>query len=811
MQFDSDNPRSRQILSSFQATAVYTPDPIVDFMVNKIQQKIETWQGDLRDLKILEPSCGLGSFLIRLYHILRDEYSKRNAQVPSEKRDMKDQFAGYSHMDDPLLYNLYGIDINPETIALAKMNLVRCRMLLDPEAQGITKSALSGAPQIIHQDAEKGHLSHTLSSHLKVGDFLFDDTKITSCALIWAKEFPEVFHRANPGFDVIIGNPPYSTDRNLPLKYRKALKERYGQYYRRQTDLYIPFVPRAMDLARENGLICFIIQHSILAAKATKPLRDYLLENSKIHLIVDFGKFRRKIFNKSRVQVLPTILLFEKESAPEDWQTHCVLTTRDPIIDNGLREGLKESCLPQEYYKSHPLKVFQTTDVRRIEKQIKGNSIELGQIYDIMYGLSLRPLRYLLYDQRVENWEDYCFPHTRGDFVRPYSDRRPCTPQYYLLLDVNQYPNAIGKEVRKGQGGASLDHFIHPHLLIRRVAMKRVEATYFDKQPIILANDSVLVATPRPALKARTKDGRIKKQESSESSPGLSSEEYDPLLILAVINSAPVQWLYQQTMSVDLAIYPRFVKRFPIPDPHSEKSKEVIKKAQRLLELNYQKDELFRKFDSALIRESFATEEFYWTGSKSMSKNKRRWTYNQALQCFSTPKASLLKPGKAVFESLDVNQENLTTSPPSIICRGKIIELGTPVLTESGFLASHRFIAKSVELATFMCLLFLKQKREATSQANWKRPERYFVLPGRVLGSNQSNHPPMIDQGRIKAIMENLNAKIAEKKLGTPFDIPLIDEEIRILRAGIDKLILDLWGIDNEEDRARILTQEFGE
>ncbi|MFQ5981309.1 MAG: class I SAM-dependent DNA methyltransferase [Candidatus Heimdallarchaeota archaeon] len=811
MQSNSESSKSGYIRSGFPSTAVITPEPIVDFMIDQVRQRIETWQGDLRELKILEPSCGPGSFLIRLYHILKNEYSKRDARVPLRKRDLMHQSEIYSPLDDPLLCNLYGIDINPKAIVLAKNNLTRCRMLLDPEAQGITKKFLSDPPQTIHQDAQKSPLSQTLSSHLKVGDFLFDDTKITSSALIWAKEFPEVFTRNNPGFDIIIGNPPYSVDRNLPLNYREALKEHYGQFYRRQTDLYIPFVPRAFELVRQNGLICFIIQHSILAAKVTKPLREFLLETSKIHLIVDFGKFRRKIFNTSKVQVLPTILLFEKGTASEDWQTHCILTTRDPIIDNGLREGLKVSFLPQEYYKSQPLKVFQTSDVRRIENQIKGNCIELGQIYDIQYGLSLRPLRNLLHDQKIKNWEDFCFLHTRGDFVRPYSDRRPCTPQYYLLLDIHQYSDAIGKEVRKGQGGASLDHFIHPHLLIRRVAMKRVEATYFDGQPVVLANDSVLIATPRHFLKASHKDGKKTKRDSSKRSPGLSSEEYDPLLILAVINSAPVQWLYQQTMSVDLAIYPRFVKRFPIPNPHSEKAKEVMKKAQRLLKLNYQKNELFRIFDKALIREGLATEEFYWTGSKSMSKNKRKWTYVQALQCFNTPKGNLLKLGKEVFERLDVNQENLTTSPPSILCKGRILELGTPDLIENDFLVSHRFIAKSVGLATFLCLLFLKQKREAASQANWQRPERYFKLPGRVIATNPSNLTPGIDHTRIRAIKETINVKIAEKNLGAPFEIPLIDEEIQILRTEIDKLILDLWGIENEEDRERILTQEFGE
>ncbi len=805
-----------QIQTSFQTTAVYTPSIIAKFMVNQIRHHIETWEGDLRDLKILEPSCGPGAFLVILYHILREEYSKRRAPSTSDLLDAEPQAQEYSPQDDPLRYNLYGVDINLDAVALAKLNLSKQRNVLDPNSE-VSEQDEPARRSSVSVDVDELSMSQDQIPHLKVGDFLFDDSENVPFPFNWAKEFPEVFHRNPPGFDIIIGNPPYSVDRNLPPAYRKAIENRYGEYYRRQLDLYIPFVPRALELVRKNGLICYIIQHSLLAAKVTLPLREYLLENSKIHLIVDFGRFRRKVFDQSKVQVLPTIILFERSPPPEDWQVHCVLTTQDPIAEGGLYEGLKESYLPQQYYQSKPLKPILTSDIRSIEEKINANCIELGRIYDVSYGLSLRPLRHLLYNQKVKDWEDYCFLHTRGDFIRPFSDRRPFTSQYYLLLEIGQYTAAIGKAVRKGQGGAKLEHFIHPHLLIRRVCMDRVEATYFAGDPIVVANDSVLVATPRHLLDAKTNKKGVKQRKQlvaetnkSIKGPKMPFEEYSPHFILALINSAPIRWLYQQTMSVDLAIYPRFIKQFPIPNPRTESSREVEQKARKIMELNRQKDEFLRVFDGALIKKGFVTEEFYWTGSKSMSKNTRRWRYTETFRAFSTATGSLTEAGMAIFENLKINYENISSTPPIIARKGRNIEVGTRTPLDNTFLVSHRFKAKSLELAIFAYLLFVKQRRSASSQANWSFLEKYFILPRSKFTKKQVDQSAPIIQKEIKELIEEIWPYIPHGTLEKALDFSLIDEEIEKLTSEIDELVLDLWGIEDKNDRQRILTEEFG-
>jgi hypothetical protein len=145
-------------------------------MVNQIRHRIETWEGDLRDLKILEPSCGPGAFLVILYQILREEYSKRNAQSTSDLLDAEPHAQEYSPQDDPLRYNLYGVDINPDAVALAKLNLSKQRSISDPNLE-MPERDTPARQSSVSMDADELSMNQEQIPHLRVGDFLFDDSE----------------------------------------------------------------------------------------------------------------------------------------------------------------------------------------------------------------------------------------------------------------------------------------------------------------------------------------------------------------------------------------------------------------------------------------------------------------------------------------------------------------------------------------------------------------------------------------------------------------------------------------------------------
>ena len=131
----------------------------------------------LLSLKICDPACGSGAFLnatlkfLKAEHKLIDEMDKKLSKAEFE----------FSYYDDKILENnIYGVDINGESVEIAKLALWL-------------------------NTAQIGRKLSTLSNNIKRGNSLINSE------FNWQEEFPEVF--AKGGFDIIVGNPPYVFDR----------------------------------------------------------------------------------------------------------------------------------------------------------------------------------------------------------------------------------------------------------------------------------------------------------------------------------------------------------------------------------------------------------------------------------------------------------------------------------------------------------------------------------------------------------------------------------------------------------------------
>lgn len=104
---------------------------------------------------------------------------------------------------------------------------------------------------------------------------------------LWKLYFSEVFQRENPGFDVVIANPPYIRQEEI-MNYKKYLESRY-EVYSPRSDLYTYFYERGIHLIRQCGILTFISSNKFMRAKYGNLLRDYLKNKTKILRIVDFG------------------------------------------------------------------------------------------------------------------------------------------------------------------------------------------------------------------------------------------------------------------------------------------------------------------------------------------------------------------------------------------------------------------------------------------------------------------------------------------------------------------------------------------
>jgi type I restriction-modification system DNA methylase subunit len=224
----------------------------------KLLARLETYRNWLLELTICDPACGSGAFLnqaleflIKEHHYV-DELHAKLFDSPMVFQDVENQI---------LERNLFGVDINEESVDIARLSLWL-------------------------RTAQRGRKLTTLNKNIKCGNSLIDDPEVAGDkAFNWSKEFPEVFARS--GFDVVIGNPPY-----IHLEKIKetsiALKNANYTTYHSQGDMYCIFVEKGMQILKPKGVISYIMSNKWLQAGYGKPLREFFLKYQMDELI-DFG------------------------------------------------------------------------------------------------------------------------------------------------------------------------------------------------------------------------------------------------------------------------------------------------------------------------------------------------------------------------------------------------------------------------------------------------------------------------------------------------------------------------------------------
>lgn len=250
--------------------------------------ELEAWQAyrdRLKTLRIVDPACGSGVFLIMAFDYLKAELGRVNDKIAAlqGERHIQDLIDPDSEI---LTNNLFGVDVNSESIEIAKLSLWI-------------------------KTARRGKVLDSLSGNLRVGDSLIEDSNFAYLdhAFTWETAFPSVF--AEGGFDVVLGNPPY-----VRMEHLKALKpylEKRYEVVSDRADLYCYFFERGLRLLKPGGRLGFISSNTFFKTGSGKPLRGYLLREATIEGVVDFGDLQ--IFEG--VTTYPAILTMKRGAAPK--------------------------------------------------------------------------------------------------------------------------------------------------------------------------------------------------------------------------------------------------------------------------------------------------------------------------------------------------------------------------------------------------------------------------------------------------------------------------------------------------------------
>ena len=245
-----------------------------EFLADKNRQKqtkirllelLNQYREWLKQITILDPACGSGAFLNAALRFLIDEHKRIDEM---EAKVTESTFVFPDVEKDILEHNLYGVDINEESVEIAQLALWL-------------------------RTAKKHRKLNTLSGNIKCGNSLISDPAIAGeKAFNWQEEFPQVF--AKGGFDVVIGNPPYG------ILIEDSLKDYYTKNFplaQYKLNLYILFLERMFQIF-DKGIVSFIIPKSLLINTYFADMRKFILSQAKV---TEMFTITEKVFEDAEV------------------------------------------------------------------------------------------------------------------------------------------------------------------------------------------------------------------------------------------------------------------------------------------------------------------------------------------------------------------------------------------------------------------------------------------------------------------------------------------------------------------------------
>ena len=324
-------------------------------------------------LRILDPACGSGSFLIGAYQFLLDwhlQFYLANSPAkwakggkPALVQSGKSWKLTIAERKRILLANIYGVDIDTQAVEVTKLSLL-LKVL-----EGETGQTLQTIFRLFQERALPD-----LGDNIKCGNSLIgpdfyqqgelplltDDEKYRINVFDWHKEFPQIFRRRTAGgelrdapppldytmpgvplhgsystkkikekamppapvepeweggFDAVIGNPPYV--RQESLSDFKSYFELHYEAFDGVADLYTYFMEKGVKLLRDGGLFSIIVSSSFLRATYGEPLRRTLKRHAAVVRIVDFGGLAVFANAKDTYVCIPLLAKGAKQSRVE--------------------------------------------------------------------------------------------------------------------------------------------------------------------------------------------------------------------------------------------------------------------------------------------------------------------------------------------------------------------------------------------------------------------------------------------------------------------------------------------------------------
>jgi type I restriction-modification system DNA methylase subunit len=383
----------------------YTPQYIVDYIVkNTVGKLIEgKTPKEISKIKILDPACGSGSFLIGAFQYLLDyhkDYYSENGKPSKGKKDnplTPDGHLTTSEKKRILLNNIFGVDLDTNAVEVTKLSLLlKC-------LEGETAASIQQQLNIWNE-----RVLPTLDNNVKDGNSLIDtdfylgeidfgyEKKIKP--FNWQDSFPSIFSQS--GFDVVIGNPPFiqlSAYTNTTEAEKKYLLLKYGSSMGRLNTFGF-FTKRGIDLLKNNHYLGFIIPNTITTQDYYGELRGMILNSCKINTIVSFENLPFKD------AVVENVILILQKTQDEKERNNTQVSIVQLNPDSSLIEKNK---IIQNLFNKTPKNSFNIhldKGQNKLQRNLSDNTERLGNYFEVNQAIALKSDRSLwISDRKIDD------------------------------------------------------------------------------------------------------------------------------------------------------------------------------------------------------------------------------------------------------------------------------------------------------------------------------------------------------------------------------------------------------------------------
>lgn len=508
----------------------------------------------LQKIRVIDPACGSGAFLVGVFDYLLAENLRVDAILGGAVTSHEDVVRSI------LTDNIYGVDLNEESVEITKLSLW-------------LKTATKDKPLT------------ALDGNIKSGNSLVSNVAVTDRAFDFHAAFPRVFapksdddvEYYSPGFDVVVGNPPYVSanfmSKNFPEVLRKDMKKNYVTA-KGAVDLYIYFFEQGMNLLHDNGKLGYITPNRYVSVSYGTALRTWLIQNHRFDSILNCSDTR--VFEDA--DTYPVVTVLSKGKAEANYKVRAGrLEERQPSGAWILHDSSKLTTLPENIIG------FLLNDKLPITEKVFSKSQLLTDVGAINA------------TSTAGEAEEYAL------FVDEVSGHRIINTG-----TIDPYQTLWGKKVFKKRG----KKFLKPLLDLDEVTANR--RTLYETEKIILA---------KLGLRAEAfYDGAGEYASIDTNCIHSFSEDYQPEYVLCWLNSRLYNFVfeclfdgarmsggYMGYSSPSLRCTP--IKKIPVDD-----QQKFVDIARELTELYKKKDDADHKFRSIVTT---AVDIRSWPGTNS--------------------------------------------------------------------------------------------------------------------------------------------------------------------------------------------------